>query len=132
MNLLGRLFERKEVVDSGIKTKGDVARAAARLGQKAVKRGLPPSTAAELAAHELSHGLEDESRRGNPAEMSLGLNPRGGVVSAEYKFDQSDPKNVKRVATAPSRLGMSSIPMSEDDVEDDVKVYKDAVAREEI
>src|SRR3990167_4370252 len=26
MNLLGRLFERKEVVDSGIKTKGDVAR----------------------------------------------------------------------------------------------------------
>lgn len=125
MSLLDSLLGRERVA-SNIKTKGDAARAAAKLGQRAVERGLSPQNAAELAAHELSHALEDTSRREQPASMNLGLDLSGNVKHAEYDFDQTDPKNAKKVATAPARSGRSAYPMSDADVE----VYENARARD--
>ena len=96
-------------------TKADAARAAAKIGQIYYACGCSWSLACEMATHELAHAQADTSKGlGNPGYFEI--EKHFGLIFTFYNPSTHDPKRMMEIVSAPSRLGMSKIPMSDIDI----------------
>lgn len=116
LNGIRNLFSVRQVkVVSGIKTKGDGARAAEKLKHALHGSGYSEHDAKRLARHELAH----QRRERGVAEMGILKNFRGQPVGAYLESDNIDPDNLISSAVAPDvgkTAKLTDMRMSKEDV----------------
>lgn len=81
------------VVDKGLKTKGDKARAAAHIGRMARDRGVSHDEASRSAVHELKHALADEGE----GQMGLVTKRKGRAVSGAFYATEGERSHGQRL-----------------------------------
>ena len=88
--------EQVTVIASGLKTKGDKARAIADMGQEMLQRGFTHTQSSNTAEHEIKHALADSG------EGEVSLKQRGGLTIPTYSSVGNRTNEEKiRIALAP-------------------------------
>lgn len=88
--------EQVTVIATQLKTKGDKARAIAKMGQEMLKRGFTHTQSSNTAEHELNHALADAG------EGEVSLKQRGELTIPTYSSvgQRTDEEKIK-IALAP-------------------------------
>jgi hypothetical protein len=89
-------MSESEVVATNLKTKGDKARAVARVGQEMLSKGFTRTQASGIAEHEIKHALADTGE----GEFSLKRSGELTVPTYSSLGDRTDQEKIK-IALAP-------------------------------
>jgi len=97
------------IIDTDLKTKGDKARAIAKMGQQMLNEGFTHTQASDVATHEIKHALED------PREGQVSLKKRGRLTIPTYSsLGYRTPEEKEKIALAPDNPSPRDLKIAEE------------------